>query len=118
MYNNILYKEIYESQILNQQINYYILETKYDNQKTILNESDDTSGLGKIKKFIKEKIDRLVEIVQGAIKKIRHFFFEYIPSKFKDLKDKIMKRNKEDKENNNQPSKEVEKVFYTIVSFG
>lgn len=110
MYNNILYKEIYESQILNQQINYYILETKYDNQKTILNESDDTSGLGKIKKFIKEKIDRLVEIVQGAIKKIRHFFFEYIPSKFKDLKDKIMKRNKEDKENNNQPSKEVEKV--------
>ena len=39
MYNNILYKEIYESQILNQQINYYILENKYNNQKTILNES-------------------------------------------------------------------------------
>lgn len=33
MHNNILYKEIYESQILNQQINYYILENKYNDQK-------------------------------------------------------------------------------------
>ena len=91
--NNILYKEIYESQILNQQINYYILENKYDNQKTILNESigDKVKGA---KDWIKERVGDLVKLVQKVLKKIRYFFFEYLPGKFKALKDKITKKDK------------------------
>ena len=73
MYNNILYKEIYESQILNQQINYFILENKYNNQKTILNESI-SDKLKSAKEWIKEKIDKLIEIVQKILKKIKYFF--------------------------------------------
>ena len=104
MYNNILYKEIYESQILNQQINYYILETKYDNQKTILNESigDKVKGA---KDWIKERVGKLIDIVQKVLKKIRYFFFEYLPGKFKALKDKITKKNKEDNGNKKEDYK-------------
>lgn len=88
---NILNKEIYESYILTQQINYFILENKYN----VLNESNDQSRLSRIKTFIKEKVDKLIEILEKLIKKIKYFFLEYIPGKFKELKDKIMKKNKE-----------------------
>ena len=104
MYSNILYKEIYESQILNQQINYFILENKYNDQKTILNESigDKVKGA---KDWIKERVGKLIEIVQKVLKKIRYFFFEYLPGKFKALKDKIMKKNKEDNGNKKEDYK-------------
>lgn len=104
---NIVY---YESVILGQQINYFILENKYG----VLNKSDNTSRLDKIKKFIKEKLERLVEIVQEAFKKIRYFFFEYIPSKFKKLKDKIIKKNKDNNENKNFETIDLNKLIYGI----
>lgn len=104
--SNILYKEIYESQILNQQINYYILETKINDQKTILNESigDKVKGA---KDWIKERVGKLIEIVQKVLKKIRYFFFEYLPGKFKALKDKITKKDKKKETDKN-------KIFETI----
>lgn len=121
MYNNILYKEIYESQILNQQINYYILENKYNNQKkTILNESigDKVKGA---KDWIKERVGKLIDIVQKVLKKIRYFFFEYLPGKFKALKDKITKKEdngnkKEDYKNKKLKTIDIKHMISNALS--
>ena len=51
-------------------------------------------------------MNKLVELIVEAGKKIRHFFLEYIPGKFKELKDKILKKksgkSKEDTTSNDQ----------------
>ena len=100
---NIVY---YESVILEQQINYYILETKINDQKTILNESIGDK-LKSAKKWFKDRISDLVKIVQKVLKKIKYFFFEYLPGKLKALKDKILKKDKKKETDKN-------KIFETI----
>lgn len=94
----------YELAIFEQQINYFILESKYN--EIVLNESIGDK-IKNAKKWIKERVGDLVKLVQKVLKKIRYFFFEYLPGKLKDLKDKILKKNKQKETDKN-------KVFETI----
>ena len=104
-----LNKEIYECNIINQHITYYILESKYNNS-IIINESI-SDKLNKAKDFIIRQVNKLVELIVEAGKKIRHFFLEYIPGKFKELKDKILKKksgkSKEDNTTSNDQKEDT-----------
>lgn len=91
---------LYETDILIQNIDYYILENNYNiflNEKTGIN----------IKKVIIEKIKDLIKILKDIWEKVKYFFSEYIPKKWKALKDKI--NNK--KEKNETPIEQTIKTY-------
>lgn len=85
---------IYESIILEQQVNYFILENKYIS----LNEASDKKGiLSKIKNFIVEKIQSFIRIIGKFIGIIRNFlskFFPFLKKKNNDAKGKCKDINK------------------------
>lgn len=102
-----LNKEIYECNIINQHITYYILESKYNNS-IIINESI-SDKLNKAKDFILRQVNKLIELIVEVGKKIRYFFLKYIPEKFKELKDKILKKkNSKIKDNTTQSDSQKE----------
>ena len=90
--NNNITGILYQSNILCQQINYYIIENNYIN---FINEK--VVGVN-FKKTIIEKLKGFIKILKDIWEKVKYFFTEYIPKKWKALKDKINKK----KENNDE----------------
>lgn len=84
---------LYESVILEQQVNYFILENKYIS----LNEANSKGILSKIKNFIIEKIQSFIRIIGKFIGIIRNFlsnFFPFLKKKNNDAKGKCKNINK------------------------
>lgn len=85
MMNNIY---LYESQILQQKLNYFILENKYN--EIALNESIGDK-LKSAKKFITDRIKDLIGLFVSLKDKIVKFFKEVVFKKIKEIKNKLLK---------------------------
>ena len=85
MENNIY---LYESQILEQKLNYFILESRYN--EMVINESIGDK-LKSIKKWIIERFKDLIKLFTSLKDRISKFFKEVVLKKIKQIKEKIFK---------------------------
>jgi hypothetical protein len=90
--NNIYY----ESLILEQKLNYFILESRYN--EMVLNESIGDK-LKSVKKWIAERFKDLIKLFTSLKDRISEFFKEVVFKKIKEIKEKISKNKskKDDK---------------------
>ena len=91
MMNNIY---LYESLILEQKLNYFILESRYN--EMVLNESIGDK-LKSVKKWIAERFKDLIKLFTTLKDRISKFFKEVVLKKIKKIKEKIFK-NKSNKD--------------------
>lgn len=82
--NNIYY----ESLILEQKLNYFILESRYN--EMVLNESI-TDKLKNVKKWIIDRFKDLIKLFTSLKDRISKFFKEVVLKKIKQIKEKIFK---------------------------
>ena len=90
MVNNIY---LYESQILEQKLNYFILESRYN--EMILNESVGDK-LKSAKKFISDRIKDLINLFTSLKDRISKFFKEVVLKKVREIKSKLFKSKNKD----------------------
>ena len=90
MENNIY---LYESQILEQKLNYFILESRYN--EMILNESVGDK-LKSAKKFISDRIKDLIKLFTSLKDRISKFFKEVVLKKVREIKSKLFKSKNKD----------------------
>lgn len=84
---------LYESQILEQKLNYFILESRYN--EIILNESIGDK-LKNAKKFISDRFKDLINLFISLKEKISKFFREVVLKKIKQIKEKMFKNKNKD----------------------
>lgn len=89
MMNNIYY----ESLILEQKLNYFILESRYN--EMILNESIGDK-LKSTKKFISDRIKDLIKLFTSLKDRISKFFKEVVLKKVREIKSKLFKSKNKD----------------------
>ena len=89
MMNNIYY----ESLILEQKLNYFILESRYN--EMVLNESVGDK-LKSAKKFISDRIKDLINLFTSLKEKISKFFKEVVLKKVREIKSKLFKNKNKD----------------------
>ena len=97
MENNIY---LYESLILEQKLNYFILKSRYN--EMVINESIGDK-LKSVKKWIVERFKDLIKLFTTLKDRISKFFKEVVFKKIKEIKEKISKNKskKDDKKNRN-----------------
>lgn len=90
----------YQSLILEQQINYFILENKYYNQKTVIEESDTKKETPwkKIKEFLIDKLKKVIKIFTSIKEVMKTLVHTVIPATVKyismNIEDKLKNKNK------------------------
>ena len=99
----------YESLILEQQINYFILENKYNNEKQIILNESIEDKLKSVKKWIVERFKDLIKLFTTLKDRISKFFKEVVFKKIKEIKEKISK-NKSKKDD-----KKIETINIAIL---
>lgn len=91
-----MYNVYYESLLLEQQINYFILESNYE---SICEAEQKKSILERIKDFLDARIEKVLSILKAIKEFIVKLFTKIIPSTYKyikmHLKDKLKNKNKE-----------------------
>ena len=90
MENNIY---LYESQILEQKLNYFILESRYN--EMAINESIGDK-LKSIKKWIIERFKDLIKLFTSLKDRISKFFKEVVLKKVREIKSKLFKSKNKD----------------------
>lgn len=95
-----MYNAYYESVILEQQLNYFILENKYNGQKTIIEESDTKKETPwkKIKEFLIGKLKKVIKIFTSIKEAMKTLVHTVIPATVKyismNIEDKLKNKNK------------------------
>ena len=95
-----MYIAYYESVILEQQLNYFILENKYYNQKTVIEESDTKKETPwkKIKEFLIDKLKKVIKIFTSIKEVMKTLVHTVIPATVKhismNIEDKLKNKNK------------------------
>ena len=82
----------YESLILEQQINYFILENKYNNEKQIILNESIEDKLKSVKKWLIDRFKDLIKLFTSLKDRISKFFKEVVLKKIKQIKEKIFKK--------------------------
>lgn len=87
----MLFEEAYQTQILNQKVSMYILQTQYEsatneilfeNNLELLREEEE-SRLQKAGNWIKEKVQKFIKMIKDWLAKLKNFLFKTIPDFFK-----------------------------------
>ena len=88
-----MYNAYYESVILEQKLNYFILESRYN--EMILNESVGDK-LKSAKKFISDRIKDLIKLFTSLKDRISKFFKEVVLKKVREIKSKLFRSKNKD----------------------
>lgn len=87
MDNNIFSPYLYEANIINQQITYYVLKEEYDNLRNGVITEESSSGAAT---WIKDKLSKFVKFIKAALEKITTFITKTFPEWVKKVFDKVL----------------------------